>query len=351
MPRVRKIGKVWYSDLYVGGKRVRTPLSTDRVVAEERLADMIKEREAVRFGHAPRDVKWETFKQKYLDWSKGARAENTYKRDVAAIAALEKFHRPVRLIEVTPELLERWKAARKVAGKGNATINRDLRSVKALMRKAWEWGYLREWRGASVKKLRETPGRLLFYTVEELARLLQVCRSRFSAFYDWETICRLGARAGLRRGEIYYLAWEDVRIWQDFDKELGRKVWRGVVSVTPKDGWQPKDSEQRHVPIPEDLALHLRGLKRAGKWVIGERPSLAVMSAFFRKISRKAKLKGNIHTLRHTYASHLVQAGVDLYVVSQLLGHSDMNQTKIYAHLAPRTLDDAVKRLPALTKL
>ena len=49
-----------------------------------------------------------------------------------------------------------------------------------------------------------------------------------------------------------------------------------------------------------------------------------------------AKIKtGNIHTFRHTFASHLVQSGVSIYKVSKLLGHHSVKQTEIYAHLAP----------------
>lgn len=336
MPRLYKRGRVWYSDLRISGRRVRQPLASDRVVAEERLADLIKDREAARHGHPRRDLTWAAYKKKYLEWAEGTKAPATLERDRAAVAALEKLQMPRLLSDVTPELLDRWKAARKVAGKGNATINRDLRAVKAMMRKAWEWHYVREWRGALVKKLPESPGRLLFYTPEDLGRLLRVCRTRFSGFYDWTTIALLGARAGLRRAEIYWLAWADV------------DMARGILTVAPKEGWRPKTGEVRHVPIPADLKKHLAAIKRSGPWVIGERPSLAVMSAFFQKISRKAKLRGNLHTLRHTYASHLVQAGVDLFTVSRLLGHSDVNMTKVYAHLAPQHLAAAVARLPRL---
>jgi site-specific recombinase XerD len=58
--------------------------------------------------------------------------------------------------------------------------------------------------------------------------------------------------------------------------------------------------------------------------------------------------KGTLHTLRHTFASHLVQAGVDLYSVSKLLGHSSIKMTEIYAHLAPKTLQEVIKRLPKI---
>jgi integrase len=330
-PQIRKIGSVWYSDIRINGQRIRKRLSSDKVVANERLLELIREKD-----HAGRDMAWDRYREKYLAYSAGSKAAGTALRDKAAIGALERFQKPRRLSDVTAELLERWKAARRTEGRGNATINRDLRAVKAMMRRAVIWGYLKSWDGSAVSKLKETRGRLLFYTVPELRRLLEVCRSRLSGYYDWETICLLGARAGLRRGEIYWLSWRDV------------DLQRRVISVVPKHGWQPKDAEQRHIPIPKDLERRLRKIPRTTEWVIGERPSLSVMSAFFQKISRKAKLAGNIHTLRHTYASHLVQAGVDLYTVAELLGHSDPKITKIYAHLAPRNLDAAVARLPLL---
>jgi site-specific recombinase XerD len=51
------------------------------------------------------------------------------------------------------------------------------------------------------------------------------------------------------------------------------------------------------------------------------------------------------HTLRHTYASWLVMAGVDLYTVQRLMGHKDITMTQRYAHLAPEHLDKAVNVL------
>lgn len=339
MPALHKQGGVYWSDIRIGGVRVRKSLGRNRIIAKERLRDLVRQQHEARYGIAESDIPWGKFKTKYLEYCDGSKAPATAERDRAAISALEKFHKPQLLRDVTPELLERWKGHRKKEGRGHATINRDLRAVKTMMHKALEWGYLHKWSAKGVKKLRESKGRLLYYTPEEVKLLLGVCRSRFSAFYDWETICLLGVRAGLRRAEIYHLSWKDV--------DLGR----GILSVVAKDGWQPKTGEQRHIPMPDDLTQHLVKKRRVlgnQEWVIGERPSLAVMSAFFQKISRKAKLPGNLHTLRHTFASHLVAAGVDLYAVSKLLGHASIVQTQRYAHLAPHTLKDAVSRLPSL---
>lgn len=335
MPQLRRIGRVYYSDLYVAGKRVRKKLSTDRRVADEKLAELVKGRDALRYGHTSA-VPWAAFKQRYLEYCAGSKARWTLVRDQFALKALEDFSTPRVLEDITPELLERWKGARKLAGKGWNTINRDLASIKAMMARAKLWGYVKAWDPAAVKRLKTTRGRLLFYTMEELQRLLAVCRAT-DGEYDFLTIALLGARAGLRPAEIQHLTWADL------------DLKRGLLSITPKPGWQPKDKEQRHLPIPPDLLQHLQNLPRRGEWVIGARPSDAVLSAYFRKLVRRAGLKGSLYTTRHTYASHLAQAGVSLFIIGELLGHADPEQTMVYAHLQPSTLSGAVERLPALT--
>ena len=64
-------------------------------------------------------------------------------------------------------------------------------------------------------------------------------------------------------------------------------------------------------------------------------------------IANQARIDGltKLHTLRHTFASHLVMSGVDLPTVKKLMGHSDIQTTMIYAHLAPDHLQEAVDRL------
>ncbi|OQA92180.1 MAG: Tyrosine recombinase XerD [Elusimicrobia bacterium ADurb.Bin231] len=66
-----------------------------------------------------------------------------------------------------------------------------------------------------------------------------------------------------------------------------------------------------------------------------------------RKIMKKAGIPGSsFHTLRHTFASSLAIAGVDLYRISKLLGHSSIKTTEIYAHLQPSDLIETIKKLP-----
>jgi len=66
----------------------------------------------------------------------------------------------------------------------------------------------------------------------------------------------------------------------------------------------------------------------------------------FRNILKAAEISGfRFHDLRHHYASSLVQEGVQLYTVKELLGHSDFKMTQRYTHLAPDNLAEAVKAL------
>ena len=70
------------------------------------------------------------------------------------------------------------------------------------------------------------------------------------------------------------------------------------------------------------------------------------VSSAFKRATRKAGIESlRFHDLRHDFASNLVQAGIDIYTVKELLGHKDLRMTVRYCHLAPENLRDAVRVL------
>jgi site-specific recombinase XerD len=72
----------------------------------------------------------------------------------------------------------------------------------------------------------------------------------------------------------------------------------------------------------------------------------------FATACNKAKIFDlTFHDLRHTFASHLVMAGVDLTTVSRLMGHKSLTMTLRYSHLAPNHLENAVNKLNGLTNV
>lgn len=337
MARVYRRGKVHYCDFFFpqhpkAGKngRLRIPLDSDKNIALEKLGRLLKQRNAAKFGRPLEDIQWGEFKEKFLP-QKPHRVTQTLYRN--AIERLEAFHPIQSPKDVTPAVLAQAKGAWKAQKRGLYVVNRHVRCIKAMMRVAEAWGHIEKHDWSSVREDKEPKGRLLWYSADDMRALLKVCQGH------WKTLVLLGARTGLRRSEIYWLSWDDV----DFTRKR--------VHVSPKKGWTPKDHERRWIPMPEDLELHLKKLKREGDWVLmvdGERPDLDGLSVYFRKIVRKAGLGGSIHSLRHTYGSHMANGGANPKVIMELMGHSELEMVDKYLHLAPSTLQDATKALPVL---
>ncbi|OGR48603.1 MAG: hypothetical protein A2X37_07075 [Elusimicrobia bacterium GWA2_66_18] len=144
----------------------------------------------------------------------------------------------------------------------------------------------------------------------------------------------------MRLGEMIHLEWQDV----DFERQELR--------VTPKEDWTPKDRESREIDLHPTLAAHLKAWKTVSAqhknvvpWDRRTHQFSMMFSAFLR---RSGIERGSLHSLRHTFASHLAMADVNLLKIARLMGHSNVQTTQIYAHLQPSSLREAVFRLPAI---
>jgi site-specific recombinase XerD len=131
----------------------------------------------------------------------------------------------------------------------------------------------------------------------------------------------------------------------DAEQDLGDKIW--LKHGTTKSG------RGRSIPLTArarealDYILKSPTHKRL-KEMHARNPNLATqfLGRRFATMTKRADVAGvTLHTLRHTCASRLVQAGVDLYKVKKWLGHSSVVVTERYAHLAPDSLSSAVAAL------
>ena len=322
-----KIKYISYID--TAGKRIRKSLHTkSKAVATIKAAEMM--------GRKPSGEDIITLNQfllKYRAYLKATKSKQTGEIFEYALRKLLKFKPIFLLTEINPIMLDDLQIHLKNNGSGNCSINRTTRALRTAMKQAEYWQLVPPHDWQRIVKLRENKGRLTFHTPEELTKILQICPS-----LAWKLVVLLGARAGLRRGEILGLMWTDV----DFGNNQ--------LYIAPD-----KTPNHRYVPMAEDLkqALLLAQKQAKTPYVVNignpkKRTTKDSLTTYYSMWTKPLPFHCYLHKLRHTFASHLVQAGVDLYHVSKLMGHSSIKVTEIYAHLAPRALDKDVGLLPKI---
>ena len=208
-----------------------------------------------------------------------------------------------------------------------ATVNRDLVVLRHMFQKARQWGKALDNPVTHQKPLRANNRRLRYLSHEEIPRLLA------AADEILRPLVVVALHTGLRRGELFALTWQDV----DFTHDVIRIV-------------DSKNGERREIPMTNTLRATLQHLPRRltsehvfpGKTGQG----LVDVRRRFHRALWAAGIAGFVfHDLRHTFASHLVMAGVDLLTVKEFLGHKDIKMTLRYAHLAPDYKRAAISRL------
>ncbi|MDE2490377.1 MAG: tyrosine-type recombinase/integrase [Elusimicrobia bacterium] len=331
--RTGKKGGIWYLDYQVEGRRVRKRVGSSKRLAELARADIEVKIERKEAGFAVKDRNLRDFIAEYLGYAKGNKTENSLARDAITLRHFSDFIKADKLSGVSAARIEAYKARRRELGAKPSTLNRELNTIKAMFNKAVAWGALAANPAKSVQKVREPRKQVRFLAKDEVRALLSAASERLAPILETFLL------TGLRRDELAHLTWADI----DFERE--------VVSVQAKDGWHPKDYEVRHIPMTERLVAVLKARPRTeSPYVFHTQSGGAhegnILSRDFRRLARSCGIKGaSVHTLRHTFASHLVMGGADLYTVQKLLGHSSIKTTEIYAHLAPDYLRSAVRRL------
>ncbi|MFQ5662855.1 MAG: tyrosine-type recombinase/integrase [Terriglobia bacterium] len=310
----------WYIDYYVDTKRVRERVGTRKADAEKALAIRKAEIAQGRFQMKPKHTspRFEQFVPRYLEYVKankrGLRSEQ-YR-----IRTLARFFSGKRLSDVTSWDVERYKAERRKTVKA-ATVNRELGNLKHMLNMAVRWGMLDKNRIRDVTLLHvvKRPERILGRAEEE--RLLAACdRTRAPHL---RAIMTLALHTGMRKGEILSLEWSQVDLAERTVRIDRAKSKYGERTIYLNESayrtlWQLWQGQQNRFvfPSPRNPAEPIRDHKM-GFW-------RAVKLAGIRHI--------RFHDLRHTFATRLVQAGVDLITVQQLLGHSSIRMTARYAH-------------------
>jgi len=156
----------------------------------------------------------------------------------------------------------------------------------------------------------------------------------------WLAPMRFMLNTGLRKGEMINLKWDNVLLQKE----------NSTITISSTDDWETKTETSRNIPLNKIAIEILEQQKGKHKEYVFTNKSNKKMHPdepyhALKKALHALGLKGDVHKLRHTFASRLVMKGVDLYTVKELLGHSDIETTQIYAHLSQQHLQTAVAKL------
>ena len=236
------------------------------------------------------------------------------------------------LLSISPKMISGYKVSRRGAGAKPATINRELAMLsKAFSLAVKEWEWLKDNPVSRVPKEKENNVIDRWLTKDEEKRLLDNSP-------EWiREIIIFALNTGLRQEELLSLEWPRVSIFRK--TILIKETKNGKPKTLPLNKFALGVLEQRSKvrSIKNDFVFFNRNGKKINPHNL--------RTSFYIAI-RKAEIEDfRFHDLRHTFATRLAQAGVDLYKISKLLGHEDINTTQRYAHHCPDSLRDGVEAL------
>jgi integrase/recombinase XerD len=230
-----------------------------------------------------------------------------------------------------------WK--RKSEGVKASSLGRYIASLRAYYRFLLAEELITKDPAAFLQTPRK-PERLPRYlSIEEVSRLITSVRGTDFKVLRMRAMLELMYAAGLRVSELTNLTWDQIDLKVGYVRVLGKGGKERVVPI----GERAKLSVQGYIDRRPPTPASVRSL------FISNRKTAMSPVQFWRLI-RAAALQAGItkpvtpHTLRHSFASHLVQNGADLRAVQEMLGHSSIATTQIYTHVGRSHLQDAHKK-------
>ena len=319
-----KRGSVWWVRFQYQGAQVRRSTYTADKREAERVERQMRERyRQQRLGGRPR----RTFNEALEKWAAEVwpvLKESSMRRYSVSSEHLARRFSGVHLHEIDKRRIAEFVSARRAGGVKQATIRRDLAALSSMLSFAvsLDWIEHNPVTPAVKKGLRESAPRVRWLTRDQFAELLDAAAPRSRAPIEF------AAETGLRFGEQFGLTWDRV----DLDR-------REVYIVGTKTG------TPRMVPLSDRAVAILRSQPRFLRcplvfWRAQGRPYTNSPRGLKGACQRAGIKDFRWHDLRHTFASWKVQDGMDLYTLSLILGHSTMQMTRRYAHLATEHLHE-----------
>jgi integrase len=320
----RPDSKKWWISYYQNGKRVREPVSTKKSEAEKVLTQRIN---AINEGKHPvikkrknQKIRFASIAKSYLsDHSKPNK--KTYRSDISRLKVLIPYFGDFYITEINSSHVAEYKKIRlqQKAKTRNGlisptTVNKEVKLLKNILKKAAKW------KGVGIEEIeldlaKEMP-RERILTRREIRLLVD------NAKPPLKHAIVIALNTGMRRGEILNLEWMNVNLEDYF------------ITITAREA---KSKRIRRIPVNRSLRelLLKLSLERNGNRYVFQSPRTGQPYSSMQKsweglLKRTGIEEMRFHDLRHTFASHFLMNGGDLYTLKEILGHRELNTTARY---------------------
>jgi len=334
---IKKRGRVFWLDLWVGPKRLRRSLRTDeRAVAIERARDLTLELRKPK----PPGMPFAEFAEKYKEWARATKPAS-YRTEAYRVAIIKAWLEGQGLLTLEQisthavEQLRAWVMTKRIGHTtktiGRSSANRYCAMLRTIFNKARDWGdYGGENPVSKVKFYRE-PQKTHPLSTAEVRSVLAAARTIQAD--PRSPIQRIAAdlivillNTGLRRSEALGLRWRD---------------YNGDEVVVIGKG-----ERRRVVPINDEARAVIERQPRTGIYILPI-PNRAQTDNLRRTVKRIRKVSGvahfHLHLCRHYAMTAMLGAGVDIQTASEILGHSRFSTSLLYAHSTPERRRRAVE--------
>lgn len=343
---VRTIKKSWWVDFRVEHTRYRkkSPENTrgGALAYEAVLRGKLARGESIEREEEKtqsQETVFEQFAQRWFDEyvMPNSKPSTQYSRRGILFRSLTPFFGKMLIGQITVSDVEKYKVHALKKGLANRTVNEHLIVFNHCVKTGYEWLAL-DGIPPKITWLKCPPPTTDYLSFNESELLL----------LNSEGVTRemilTALKTGMRLGEIIGLQWSSI----DWYNRLINV--RHSVSHYSKELGSPKSNRERHVDMTTDLYTMLLKRKRDTGYVfvdtVGKRFDHYRLERILSNVCEKGKLRHiGWHILRHTFASHLVMRGAPVPAVQKLLGHSAIEMTMRYAHLAPSTMRTAIDLL------
>ena len=262
---------------------------------------------------------------------------SSYMRDIRQYAAYLESTGGSAIADATEEDLAEYIEHLKQAGKSVSTVARNIASLKNL------YSYLTINRfiekNPSTKLVPEKSAQKLpqILSSKEVDLLLAQPECIDAKGYRDRAMLELLYATGIRVTELIDLNLEDVNLAEGIIRCHSREKER-VIPMYPKAVKALSDYLElvrpQMIALPDEKALFVN--------VSGERMSRQGFWKLIKHYQKKAKIEKEItpHTLRHSFAAHLLENGADIHAIQEMLGHADISSTQVYSQLVKKQLKD-----------